>query len=241
MKKKIGILGGMGPEATVYLFDQVIRLTKASRDQDHITTIVYNNPATPDRTGAILGKGPSPLPTLIAGAKLLEKAGADFIMMPCVTAHYYYTEIVKHISIPFIHLLEEVLSYIRAHPGNLKKIGLIATTGTVTTGLFQNLFAANGLEIMVPGREGQELFMEAIYREDGVKSGYKEEPKRKLLQVVQTLLEQQADAIIAGCTEIPLVLSQEDVDIPFVNPLKIMAETAVAKAGYPLKTQTWFG
>jgi aspartate racemase len=235
MKKKIGILGGMGPEATVYLFNMIIELTRAENDQQHITTIVYNNPSTPDRTSAIFGQGPSPLADLMEGASILERAGADFILMPCVTAHYFHNDIVKHISIPFIHLLEETLQYIQSHLPKLKKIGLIATSGTIQSGLFQSLFEREGLQIVVPSVEGQKLFMTAVYGKKGVKSGFKKEPKEKLLALLSELQHQEVDAIIAGCTEIPLVLNQSDMDIPFINPLRLMAETAIRKSGYFLK------
>lgn len=232
-EKKIGILGGMGPSATLHLFELIIRLTKAEKDQEHITTIIYNNPATPDRTDAIFNRGPSPVEELIKGAVNLEKAGADFILMPCVTAHHFLNQVEKEVEIEFVHLLRETLDYILGYPGNLKRIGLIATTGTIKTRLFQDMFEKSGLQIVVPGPHAQELFMEAIYGKNGVKNGNREESRLMLLDVLEQLKLQKVDAVIAGCTEIPLLLEQKDMAVPFINPLRILAEIAIQKAGYP--------
>lgn len=232
IRKKIGILGGMGPEATAHMFGLIVKMTKASRDQDHITSIVYNYPQVPDRTAAILGKGPSPLPFLIEGARALEKAGADFILMPCVTAHYYYPELVKHISIPFLHLLHEVLRHVKQVIPSARKFLLLATSGTVKTGMFQELFSENGLVILTPSQKQQELTMKALYHEKGVKGGFKRLPRKMILDVLEEIMEKhRPDGVIAGCTELPLVLSQADMAVPFVNPLHILAEVAIRKAG----------
>ena len=232
MSKTIGILGGMGPEATIYMFRLIVQLTKIEKDQDHIPIIIFNNPKIPDRTRAIVNGGPSPLPLLVDGAIFLEKAGADFILMPCVTAHYFYKEIVKHITIPFLHLLEESVEYVKQELGQVKRIGLLATDGTVQTGLFQDLFNKNGIEIVLPEKEGQNLIMKALYQKKGVKAGFKEHPRRMILQVLQQLMRRKVEGVIAGCTEIPLVLSQSDMEIPFINPLKIIAQKSIRKAGY---------
>lgn len=232
MSKTIGILGGMGPEATIYMFRLIVKLTKVEKDQDHIPIIVFNNPKIPDRTAAIVRGGPSPLPYLVDSAIFLEKAGADFILMPCVTAHYFYKEIVKYITIPFLHLLEESIRYVKRELGHVKRIGLLATEGTVQTGLFQELFNKNGIEIVVPKKEGQNLIMKALYQKEGIKAGYKELPKEMILQVLQQLIRDKVGGVIAGCTEIPLVLSESDMEIPFINPLKIIARKSIRKAGY---------
>ena len=232
MSKTIGILGGMGPAATIYLFRLIVELTRVEKDQDHIPLIIFNNPKIPDRTAAIVNGGPSPLPYLVDGAVSLEKAGADFILMPCVTAHYFYKEIVKHITIPFLHLLEESAGYVKRELGQVKRIGLLATDGTVQTSLFQEHFNKKGIEIVVPKKEEQILIMKALYQKEGIKAGGKDRPREMILQVVQQLIRDKVEGIIAGCTEIPLVLSQSDMEIPFINPLKIIARKSIRKAGY---------
>lgn len=237
MNQTIGILGGMGPEATVHMFNLIVKYTKADTDQEHIPIIIFNNPKIPDRTTAILHGGPSPLPALVEGAKLLEKAGADLIVMPCHTAHYYYNEIIPHIHIPFLHLQRETLRCVERLPGNIKRFGLIATTGTIKMGLFQAVFneSKKGLEIITPGSEDREIMMAAMYGEKGIKRGFKEEPRDLLLKVISHLKEQKAEAIIAGCTEISLVLSESELQLPVIDPLIITAKAAILKAGYKVK------
>jgi aspartate racemase len=164
---------------------------------------------------------------------MLETAGADFIVMPCVTAHYYYGEIVKHVSIPFLHLVVEVLRCIKRESGNPGKIGLLATDGTIQSGLFQDLFNKNGIEVAIPKDNDQKLLMKALYQKKGIKAGYKRHPKKMILEVLKEFLqEQQPEGIIAGCTEIPLVLKQADMDVPFIEPLRILAVESIRKAGY---------
>lgn len=232
MSKTIGILGGMGPGATVYLFDLIVKLTRVEKDQEHIPVIVYNNPTIPDRTNAIINKGPSPLPYLIDSALLLEKAGVDFILMACITAHYFYEEIVTHVSVPILHLLEESLTYVRQELSNVRKIGLLATDGTLQTGLFHQLFNRSGIEIITPDKKMQHILMKALYHKGGVKAGFKDSPKEKILSVLQKLLGDKVDAVMAGCTEIPLVINQADMEIPFINPLQIIARESLRRAGY---------
>jgi len=231
-EKTIGIIGGMGPESGLYFLDILFKMTKARKDQDHVPFIMFNNPKVPDRTDAILGLGPSPLPYIIEGATTLEKAGAGFIVMPCVTGHFYYSEIIKHISIPFLNLLEEVHRYISDHLDSIKKIGLLATSGTVKSGLFQTLFSEKKVEVIAPGEKEQSLVMEAIYGERGVKAGFKKYPKKLFKQVAEHLQDKYGiDAVIAGCTEIPIALTNKDIEIPYVEPMKILAETCIRKSG----------
>ncbi len=237
MSQTIGILGGMGPEATAHMFNLIVGFTEADTDQEHIPIIVFNNPKIPDRTTAILNGGPSPLPALVEGAKLLEKAGADLIVMPCHTAHYFYDEITQHIHIPFLHLQRETLRCMELLPGNIKRFGLIATTGTIKMGLFQAVFdeSKKGLAIIVPDSEDQEIMMTAMYGGKGIKRGYKEEPRELLLNVIAHLKEQEVEAIIAGCTETSLVLRESELQLPIIDPLIITAKAAILKAGYRVK------
>lgn len=237
MSQTIGILGGMGPEATVHMFNLIVKFTLAEKDQDHIPIIVYNNPEIPDRTAAILHGGPSPLPALVQGAKLLEKAGADLIVMACHTAHYFYYDIIRHIQIPFLHLQRETLHWVEQRSGNIKRFGLLATSATIETKLFQDIFSESkkGFEIIVPGSEDLETVMSVLYGEKGIKRGFKDEPRELLLKVIGHLKEQGIDAIIAGCTEIPLVLKEIEMQLPVIDPLTITAKVAILKAGYKIK------
>ena len=236
MKKKIGILGGMGPKATVYLFDRIVQFTDAGSDSSHIPIIIFNNTQIPDRTEAIINNGLNPLPLLIQGSRFLERSGVDFIVMPCVTAHYFYPEIVKNIEIPFLHLIEETARHLESRMPGLQKAGLLATTGTIETRIFQDHLVKKGKDIVIPGRENQLKIMEAIYGEKGIKAGFTKQPKKIIKEVVSHLLKTGCRAVIAGCTEIPLALEQEDISVPFIDPLTIIARRAVREAGYPLLT-----
>ncbi|MBW2076607.1 MAG: amino acid racemase [Deltaproteobacteria bacterium] len=228
----IGILGGMGPEATLYLFQEIIKHTGAKRDQDHFRILIDNNPKIPDRTPAILGGGETPLPMMIETAKNLEKAGADFITIPCVSAHYFIKELRRAISIPVISIIDEVAAEIQRSLPEINRIGLIATTGTIRSGLFQERLSEVGVEVLVPSEETQEkLVMSAIYGESGIKAGFvSSENKEKVLKASNEMLERGAEGIIGGCTEVPLVLQQNDIEVPFFDSLDILALAAIRRA-----------
>ncbi|MGQ9647059.1 MAG: aspartate/glutamate racemase family protein [Thermodesulfobacteriota bacterium] len=231
-EKVIGILGGMGPEATIDLFMKIVKGTKVRKDQDHLRILIDNNPKIPDRTRAIQKRGPSPLPYLIRSAKVLEKAGADFIVIPCVTAHYYYESLRRRIKIPILHLVEETVKYTLTQLKGVRKIGLIATTGTVHTGLFQRAFCETGIVLVLPTPDIQKKWiMEAIYGEKGIKAvGPSEDSRRLLIKASQKLMDHGAQAVIAGCTEVPLVLKEGDLSIPIIDPVSILAEAAIKRA-----------
>jgi aspartate racemase len=236
MKKTIGILGGMGPEATAYFFGLIIKNTKAEKDQEHIPVIIYSNPEVPARTDAILEKGPSPLPHLLEGARVLKQAGADFIAMPCVTAHYFLDEIVAGEKVSFLSLVDETVLYVKRKMPELKKAGLISSTGTLKSRLFHDAFAREEVEVFGPQDGEQEQVMEAIFGKKGIKAGFTAGRPGEIIQgVAKTLIKRGAGAIIAGCTEVPLVLKEEDIDVPLIEPLQILAEACVVKAGYELR------
>jgi aspartate racemase len=237
MKKTIGILGGMGPEATAYFFGLIIKNTKAEKDQEHIPIIIYSNPEVPARTDAILEKGESPLPHLIEGTRALQQAGADFIVMPCVTAHYFLDDIVTREKVSFLSLVDEAVLYAQRKMPGLKKAGLISSTGTLKSGLFHDAFAKEEIEVFGPDDKEQERVMEAIFGKRGVKAGFTSGSPRETIQgMAKTLIKRGAEAVIAGCTEVPLVLKEEDIEVPLIEPLQILAEASILKAGYELKS-----
>ena len=237
MKKTIGILGGMGPEATSYFFNLLIKLTSAKKDQDHIPVIIVNNPKIPPRTDAYQKKGHSPVPFIVEGAQILKNAGADFIVMPCITVHLFLSEIQKKIDIPFLDLINETADWICTRFPELQNAGLIASTGTLHSQIFQNAFTEKGIHIIHPSEKRQEDVMEAIFGEKGIKAGFTEGACKSVIQETAIqLIRKGAEAIIAGCTEIPLVLHTEDLQNPIMDPLRIGAEACILKAGYNLKT-----
>ena len=235
-KKTIGVLGGMGPEATAYFFDLIVRNTSAGKDQGHVPVIIRSDPRVPDRTDAILGKGKSPVPELVEGVKALRLAGADIIVMPCVTAHYFLKDAVARENVPFVNLLDEARKQVRIAIPGVRRIGLIATAGTVSSGIIRDAFAGSGIEVIVPGEDEQGKVMEAIYGKQGIKAGFRTgRPRRLILEVARGLIRRGAEAVMAGCTEVPLVLREQDLTVPFIEPMKIGALACIKKAGYHIK------
>jgi aspartate racemase len=236
MRKTIGILGGMGPEATAHFFSLIIKHTAAAKDQDHVPVLIYNLPQIPERTPAILGKGPSPVPLLRKGVRTLARAGADFIVVPCISAHAFLPDIRRDSPVPILSLLDEALASAKKGNPGLKRAGLLASTGTVRSGLFANTFAKAGIEIITPTNKEQAKVMEAVFGKRGVKAGFtKGRPREIVLDVARRLIKRGAEAIIAGCTEIPLLLRDKDIPVPLIEPMRIAAQTSIVKAGQKLK------
>jgi aspartate racemase len=233
MKKTIGILGGMGPEATNYFFNLVIRQTRAGRDQEHIPVLIWSNPRIPPRTEAVLHHGPSPLPLLVEGVKGLERAGAGLIVMPCITAHRWASEIAAAAAVPFVNLIDESVRYVKKKIPGLKKAGLMASSGTIATRIWQRAFEKRGIGIIVPESKEQDAVMNAIFGKDGIKAGFTSgRPRTAILRVARRLIARGAGAIIAGCTEVPLVLRKSDLPVPLIEPMAIGAFACIKKAGY---------
>lgn len=224
-EKVIGILGGMGPEATASLYMKLIKATPVSKDQDHHHVIIDSNPKIPDRTQAILYSGPSPLNEMVKTAVNLEKAGATVIVMPCITAHYFYDDLKKAVSIPIYHVLEGLNDYIKKNYPYVKRIGVLSTTATQEMKLFQK--AINRADVVHPNDAIQKNnVMEAIFGEKGIKQGGPVSHNKELLKEAADYLihEKQCDLIIGGCTEIELALKAEDIPVPFIDPMKVAAE-----------------
>ncbi len=225
----IGILGGMGPKSTADFFLKVINATPARKEQEHPRIVIDCNPKIPDRTAAILGEDESPIEQLKDTAHNLEKAGAEIIAMPCNTAHYYYNELQKSTGVPIINMLSETATYIRDSFPEVKKIGLLATTGTLKTKIYQS--ALSGIKVIIPDSARQKRVMTAIYGRRGIKAGFTRGlPRKYILEEAIRLVEQGAELIILGCTEISLVLKQRDLPVPLIDPLQILAEVVIRKS-----------
>ena len=227
-EKIIGILGGMGPEATIDLFYKIIKSTPAEKDQDHLRIIIDNNPKIPDRTTAILGKGEDPLPALQETARNLEKAGADFIIIPCNTAHYYISQIQESVNIPILNMIEETAKETQQRTPQIKKIGLLASMGTYKMEIYHQHFKKFNIEVISPEEKDKEEVMKVIY---AVKAGdLSEKVKKNIIQIAQKLIDKGAEAIITGCTEIPLILKEGDIPVPLIDPTQVLAKMAIKKA-----------
>ncbi|MGD2100045.1 MAG: amino acid racemase [Desulfobacterales bacterium] len=237
-EKTIGILGGMGPEATLDCYAKIIKNTPASIDQEHLRVIIDSNPKVPDRTAAITGKGPSPVPILVDGCRTLQAAGADFIIIPCVSAHFYLAEIRRQTKLPILSIYDAVADTISSdHPG-IKTVGLMGTTGTVSSGLFQKRLAAANCKTLVPDDDLQAKVMAAIYDiKNSAAPRSRKQITSDLVAVARSLVSQGAQGIVAGCTEIPLAVEQQHLAVPYFDALMILARAAIIEAGlHPLAT-----
>ncbi len=219
--KVIGIAGGMGPQATCDLYMKIIQHTPAEKDQDHLRVIIDSNPKIPDRTAYILGKGEDPRPYLIETACNVEKAGASFIVIPCNTAHYFHKDVQAKVGIPVLHMMNEVALHLK---GKIKKAGILATSGTLKIGLYSEALSAEGIDTIVPGEKSQGQVMESIYL---VKSGKVERARELIIEQGKALSARGADVVIAGCTEIPLILKQGDLDIDVIDATDVLARACV--------------
>jgi aspartate racemase len=221
--KTIGIMGGMGPMATVDLMKKIILATPASKDQEHIPMLVDNNSQIPDRTKAIMGQGVSPAPEMVKTAKRLMMAGADFIIIACNTAHYFLPEILPQISIPVLSIIDVTTN--SALEKGFKSVGLLATTGTVSTGLYQKKLEARGIQCITPPTDKQHLIDDMIYQ--GVKANNENYDTRAVKELLAKMQNAGAEAFILGCTEVPVAVSMYKLQGEFIDATDELAKAAI--------------
>ncbi len=233
MKKTIGILGGMGPLATADLYRKIVLLTKAGCDNDHIRVYIDSNAAIQDRTAAILNGGQSPVAEMTSALRHLESCGADCIIMPCNTAHYFLPELQKKTETPFISMLAATAKTCAARfPG--KRAAVLATKGTLATGLYEKALQAEGVPCLIPGPAEQDELMYLIY--DVVKASRPLEPEEERWEKpLDTLRAEGADYFILGSTELPIVADTLHAEGPFVDPTAELAKAAIRFCGYEVK------
>jgi len=225
--KIIGILGGVGPWATVDMFKKFLEAVSATRDQDYPRLLIYCNSKIPDRNKAIMERGPDPVPALQDTARALERAGAEFIVIGSNGTHYYYGVIQDAVQIPVLNMIEETVNFIRSRHADVSKIGLIAATCTISEGIYDNFFQSSAQELLIPQHELQEKVMQAIYE---VKVGRVHKPKETLKTVAADLIRNGAGAIICGCTEVSVGLQQRDLTVPVIDPMEVIAKIAIKLA-----------
>ena len=233
MKKSIGILGGMGPLATADLFRKIVLLTDAVRDNDHIRVYIDDNASIPDRTAAILDGGPDPLPAMTDSLRKLEACGADCVIMPCNTAHYFLPQLQALTKVPFLSMLEATaVSCAARFPG--RTAAVLATKGTLAAGLYQAALGQEGVSFLLPNDAEQDALMRVIY--GGVKAGKGPETYRADMEnTLSALTARGADYFILGCTELPLAAQALAVDAPTVDPTEELARTAIRFCGYGVR------
>ncbi|HZH90316.1 MAG TPA: amino acid racemase [Pyrinomonadaceae bacterium] len=227
----IGILGGMGPEATNQLCALITGRTPVGKDQDHVPVITFNNSHIPDRVHAAYGRGESPVPEMIRTARVLEGAGADFLLMPCNLAHLFLRDVQAAVRIEILDMIEETVRYIAEQYPQCGQAGILASTPTLQSGLYHEALRKHGRRLVAPNEDEQAgKVMKAIYGREGIKCGYKDEPRVLLSEAAEHLVAEGAEMIIAGCTEVSLVLTSENSPFIVIDPLEIIARVAVERA-----------
>ena len=229
MKKSIGILGGMGPLATADLLRKITLHTRAACDGDHLRVFIDSNPAIPDRTAAILSGGADPVPEMTKALRSLEKCGADCIIMPCNTAHYFLPRLQALTATPFISMLEATAKACAAqYPG--KTAAILGTKGTLKTRLYHDALAAQGVETLTPSDAEQDELMRLIY--DVVKANRPLAPETDAwARLLNGLCARGADYFILGCTELPLLADTLPHPGPFIDPTAELARAAIRFCG----------
>lgn len=222
--KTIGIIGGMGPAATVDLFNKLVEATGAETDQDHLRILIDNNPRIPNRNDAIAGAGPSPAPHLAASARGLQQAGADFLVIACNTAHAFQADIEAAVTIPLISMIEATTDA----AGNVDRVGVLAADGCRGAHLYHRAFEQRGVTPLFLDDATQAEFMKLIFR---VKAGHTgADVQRRMESMAQHLYARGAKAIIAACTEVPLVLASDALAVPLINSTDALVSRAIAFA-----------
>lgn len=231
--KILGVLGGLGPMATAYYLELMIKMTDAATDQEHLQSIVMNFPTVPDRTAFILGRSQeSPLEPMIALGRQLKAMGAGVIATPCITAHYFHKELQEGIGLPMIHGIECIARQLSR--AGITRVGLMATDGTVQSGIFQRQVEEQGMELILPDQEGQAAVMTLIY--DQVKAG--KQPELKLFESVkQQLREKGAQVVVLGCTELSMLKKENPLGNGILDALEVLAQESLIACGKPLKSE----
>ena len=225
MEKVVGIIGGMGPAATVDLFRKIVEATPAKRDQEHLRILIDCNAKIPSRPAALLKGGPDPTPLLQETARTLERAGAGVLLVACNTAHLFHDRIVAAVGIPVLHIVDEAIAEaVRRYP-RVRAVGILAGGAAIRLRLYQDRLEAKGIRAIIPPGPDQESVISAIY---SVKAGDKGPAVRaRIREVAEGLARAGAELLFTGCTELPLVLQDGDVSVPVLDPTLILAQAAV--------------
>ncbi len=226
-KKTIGIIGGMGPLATVDLFRKIVQNTKAACDGEHLHILIDNDTSIPDRTAAILGGGESPVPALVRSAALLQGAGAELLVMPCNAAHYYRTAVQKRVGIPLLDMIGLAAKVLLLR--GIKKAALLATRGTVLGGVYRRALEPSGITLITPDETGQQIITDLIY--GGVKAGRADYDATRAAAVMEDMLGRGAETLILGCTELPPAMEMYRLSYDVCDPTLELARGAIRAAG----------
>lgn len=228
MHKTVGILGGMGPLASVDLFDKITRITQAERDREHLHVVVESNPLIPDRIGAILSGTESPVPEMVRSALRLEAAGCDLMVMACNTAHYFYDDVKKFVHIPFLHMPNETVAELKRQ--KVGCAGVLGTTALIQAKVYNRPFEEAGLALRYPEQPVQEHLMHLIF--DGVKAGRTDIDLGPLPDMLRQMQAQGVEVFVLACTELPFLFARPELaEFKVLDPTLVLAKAAVRAAG----------
>ncbi|MCM1049084.1 MAG: amino acid racemase [Clostridiales bacterium] len=220
---KLGIIGGLGPMATAYFMQLLVQMSDAKTDQEHMDTLVYSMPSIPDRTGYIIGESKeNPVTQMVYCGKKLKEIGADIIAIPCITAHYFHEELEEKIGLPIINAIEETALCLEEE--KVSKVGIMATDGTIKSGLFQKTLEKRGIEVVLPDIDNQKKVMSIIY--DEVKAG-KSVDMARFYQISAALNKQGAEAVLLACTELSLIKRDNILNGAYLDVMEVLARKAV--------------
>ncbi|MFT4414480.1 aspartate/glutamate racemase family protein [Fredinandcohnia humi] len=233
-QKSLGVIGGMGPKATSVFFDKVVDRTDAHKDQEHINMIILNHATLPDRTNAILtNTGDNFLQAIKRDFSILESAGVANIAIPCNTSHYFYDELQKMTSIPIINMVEETIKEIYETYGEHTKVGILATNGTIRSGIYAKVSEKYNLNLYTPEAALQEKVMDIIY--NGVKSDLDVDPG-KLEELIKQLVEkEQCKCVILACTELSCIKLSEEIAGYCIDAMNVLVERSIVRSGKQVK------
>ena len=224
----IGVLGGMGPLATVDFFSKVISATRAKGDADHVPLLIQSDPRIAPRPAAILAEGRSPLPELLAGRDRLISAGAVALVMPCNTAHFWYADLLEGCSVPFLSIVDASVQELAQLADGGSTIGIIATRATLAAQIFDPALVRSGYKVLLPNEVVMNTLVlpgiEFVKAADILRGG------QLIEEAVQALLNQGARAVILACTETPLALDaiESQLRIHCVDSTAALARSCVA-------------
>ena len=233
MNYRLGVLGGMGPQATNTFYQFVIDRTDARSDQEHVNALILSDSGMPDRTAAILGgeeDREAVFQRLLEDARLLERAGCTCIAVPCNTSHFFLDRVQEGVGVPILHMIRETAHLLVSQ--GLKRPGILATDGTIRTGLYQKEFAAAGIQAVEPSPQAQRLVMSLIY--DDVKAGRDGDPQ-KFAAVHRDLIAQGCDCGVLACTELSVFADKHHLPPFYTDAMAVLAERAVEACHRPLR------
>lgn len=228
-RKKLGVIGGMGPEATCYFYENIIAHTKAEKDQDHIDMVILSHASIPDRTQAIKsGESAGLVRMLQEDARTLEQLGVANIAITCNTSHYYYEQIQKAVSVPVINMIHESVAYAVREIPDVRKIGIMATDGTIESRIYHKECRKLGVTPVKPSPERQKDVMSLIY--DDIKSGKKGD-RAKFDRVMSEFLRKGCDAVILACTELSVFKGKHEIPTMCLDAMDVLVRESIIRSG----------